>query len=117
MDRQYGTAPSNEGDLSGVTVRVCPKCGSPYIQYQREQSGPCGVSQSGVTIMAPKKRKGCLYWLFIGWWWEPTYWVTIGWWWRLFFGGRRKKGWNLNASETINHTVAVCQNCGHSWKV
>ncbi len=37
---------------------------------------------------------GCLYWMFIGWWWEPAkwlaamqlkilYWIYIGWWFHL----------------------------------
>lgn len=25
------------------------------------------------------KNKGCLYWLIIGWWWEPFYWICFGW--------------------------------------
>lgn len=35
-------------------------------------------------------KKGCLYWLFVGWWWEfgklylkALYWIFIGWWWKL----------------------------------
>lgn len=97
--------------------RTCPKCGSPHIQYQREQAGSVGASQNSVVVMPAKRTKGCLYWICFGWFFDLMYWMLVGWWWRLLFGGKRKKGWNLNASKTLNHTVAICQNCGHSWKV
>jgi hypothetical protein len=27
------------------------------------------------------KKKGCLYWLLIGWWIKLLYWICVGWWW------------------------------------
>lgn len=95
----------------------CPKCKSENIIYQREQAGNIGAGTNKVVIQQPKKSKGCMYWLIIGWWWELFYWLLIGWWWRLFFGGRKKGGLNLHADKAINRTMAICQNCGHSWKV
>ena len=95
---------------------MCPKCGSENIDFQVVNSGSIGAAQNSVVIQKPKKHKGLLYWLFIGWWLVPMYWLCIGWWVRLFFGGGTKKGWNLNASKTFNSTMAICQSCGHSWK-
>lgn len=31
-----------------------------------------------------KKKKGWVYWLCIGWWWEPIYWICFGWWIKIF---------------------------------
>lgn len=95
----------------------CPRCGSNNITYQREQSGNIGAAQNTVVIKEPRKSRGCLYWLFIGWWLMPMYWLLIGWWWSLLFGGKKRGGINLHADKAINKTIAVCQNCGNSWKV
>lgn len=95
---------------------ACPKCGSENVTYQREQTGSIGAGTNKVVIQAPKKAHSCSYWLFIGWWWKPIYWIMIGWWWNLLFGRRTKGGLNFRAEKTISRTMAVCQNCGHSWK-
>lgn len=96
---------------------TCPKCGSPNITYQREQTASFGAGTNKVVVQQERKSKGCLYWMLIGWWWKPIYWICIGWWWKPLFGGRTKSGLNFNASKSINRTMAVCQNCGYSWKV
>ena len=79
---------------------TCPKCKSENIQVQT------------VNEVKEKRKKGCLYWLFIGCWWQPIAWlfltipkliVTI-------FGKHTKV-----VSKTV--TYAVCQDCGHRWKV
>lgn len=103
--------------MDSAVQNVCPKCGSREITYQREQTAKVGISQNKVTHRKAKRSKGCLYWLMIGWWVEPLKFIMFDWWYYLFFGGRKKSGWNLSASKAINHTVAVCQTCGHSWKV
>lgn len=43
-------------------------------------------------------KKGCLYWLFIGWWLEfmklylkALYWIFIGWWWKLLPKNRTQR--------------------------
>lgn len=95
----------------------CPKCKGDYIVYQREQTGSIGAGTNRIVIQPAKKSRGCLYWLCIGWWLKPMYWLTIGWWWGLLFGGRTKSGLNFNASKSVNRTMAICQNCGYSWKV
>lgn len=99
---------------SGV---ICPKCKSSNVSFQREETGSFGAMTNTVVIQPAKKSKGCLYWLFIGFWLEPLYWLMIGWWKNLLFGGRRKRGLNYGASKTMSRTMAVCQSCGYSWKV
>lgn len=44
---------------------TCPKCKSENIQVQT------------VNEVKEKRKKGCLYWLFIGWWWEPMAWLFL----------------------------------------
>jgi len=73
-----------------------------------------------------RRGHGCLWWAFIGWWawifkfmWETIKaCCTMG----LSLIFRRKKhgavgGKTVTASKTFNKTVAVCQNCGHHWKI
>lgn len=95
----------------------CPRCKSDNVIIQRERNYDFGARTNTVVIKQAKKSKGCLYWLVIGWWWQPFYWLCIGWWWHLLFGGRNRGGLNFGINKSINATVAVCQSCGHSWKV
>lgn len=78
----------------------CRKCRSTNIIVQT------------VTETNEVKKKGCGYWLFIGWWLEP---LEI-----LLFGvlkllhiavGRHTK----IVSKPV--TYATCQNCGHRWEI
>lgn len=94
----------------------CPRCGSRNITYHREESGNVGLHQNTVVIQEQSKSHGCLYWLCIGWWYKPIEWICFGWI-KTLFGGRKKGGVNFHAGKTLNHTVAVCQNCGNSWKI
>lgn len=57
----------------------CPRCGSQNIFIQRELTANVGASTNRVAIKAPKKSKGCIYWMFIGFWYKPLYWMCIGW--------------------------------------
>ena len=95
----------------------CPRCGSTKISFQREQTASVGAHTNKVYVQPAKETHGCFWWVCIGWWWVPIYWLLIGWWWKPLFGRRRRGGLGLHADKTINRTVAVCQNCGHSWKV
>lgn len=99
-----------------MSQATCPKCGSNNITFQREQTGNIGASTNKVTIQT-EKGHSCLYWVIIGWWWKPLYFILIGWWWNLFFKRHSLGGINVHADKTINHTVAICQNCGNTWKV
>ena len=78
----------------------CPKCGSEHIIV------------SAVNEVKFKRRKGLLYWIFIGWWWELFAWIYL----TLFkiiiaiFAPKK------NASaKTV--TYAVCQDCGNRWQI
>lgn len=94
-------------------MNTCPKCGSNNISYQREQSWSADYHRTNYG----KRGHSIIWWLFIGWWW----WMIkislylIAWPFMIF----KKKGSanTFGASKTINHTVAVCQNCGNSWKM
>ena len=94
----------------------CPRCGSQNITFQREQTGNIGAGTNKVVIQT-EKGHSCLYWLLIGWWWKLIYFLMIGWWWNLLFKRHSLGGINVRANKAINHTVAICQNCGNSWKV
>lgn len=104
-------------------MATCPKCGSGNISFQREQTASFGGSLH--SFKTSQKGHGCMWWLCIGWWW----WMFAFMWEMIKFcctGGlslffRRRKGGNLkgstiSASKTINRTVAVCQDCGNTWK-
>lgn len=93
---------------------VCPKCGSEKVNVQREQTATIGGAHT-----FGKKSHGIMYFLFIGWW----IWIfkicffPILILWRMLFG-KRGKGLNtVTAQKVLNRTVAVCQDCGNSWKV
>ena len=102
----------------------CPKCGSENVSFQREQTASFGGSLH--SFKNSNKGHGCLWWICIGsWWWVVKFmWemmkicCTCGL--SLFFRGKKTnatKGKTVTATKTINRTVAVCQECGHSWKV
>ena len=81
----------------------CPKCHSENVNIQV-------VTEHKLKT----KHHSILYWLIVGWWWEPILWlfltlpkliVTI-------FGiGKKQK---LVVKEK---KVAVCQQCGHTWNI
>ena len=56
------------------------------------------------------KTHGVLYWLLFGWWWALIkFFVLFGW--LTFFLPKRNK------VVTTQEKHAVCQSCGHSWKI
>lgn len=79
---------------------TCPKCGSENITVQ------------AVTSIQQKSKKGVIYWILIGWWWEIFAWLFL----TLpkliiaLFGNHKK----IVSKEK---TVAVCQSCGHRWEI
>lgn len=79
----------------------CPKCGSENVNVQM-------VSESQLK----NKHHSIWYWIFIGWWWRPLLWLflTIPMLLGKLFGHKDKK------LVTQHNSMAVCQNCGHSWK-
>lgn len=102
---------------------ICPKCGSTNVNFQREQTASVGGSLH--SFGGGKKGHGIIYWIFIGCWWVPIKWMckwimaisTLGI--SLLFTRKKKdkiSGKTVTASKSINRTMAVCQNCGNSWK-
>ena len=77
---------------------ICSKCGSENVNVQE------------VTEVRTK-NKSIFYWLLIGWWLEIIMWIFLTLPWLIIKIFKPKK----YASKTIKK--AVCQKCGHSWKV
>ncbi len=78
---------------------TCPHCGGNNVLIQ-------AVSNTYST-----KRKGCAYWLIIGWWLEPLLWIFLTLpklLYELLRGGKTK---------TEIKTMAVCQSCGYRWQI
>lgn len=80
----------------------CKKCGSQNVNVQM-------VSESQLKT----KHHSILWWLFIGWWLEACLWffLTIPRLLAALFGHKKQK------LVTKHSSVAVCQNCGHSWNI
>lgn len=105
---------------------ACSKCGSENISFQREQTASLGGSLH--SFGGGKTGHGIMYWLFIGSWiwiFKLTFWMikgmlaicTLGF--STLFTRKKKAkitGKTFTASKTFHHTVAVCQDCGNSWK-
>ena len=94
----------------------CPMCNGSNIIVQRESKYNLKAGTNNVYVQKSKKSKDLMYWVLIGFWWEPIYFLCFKLWKNLFFG-RRKGGLNFGVEKAINQTVAVCQNCGYSWKI
>lgn len=81
----------------------CIKCGSDNINVQV-------INESQLVT----KHHGCLWWLFIGWWWIALKWIVFtvpALIFKIFGIGKRQK------IKNTTHKMAVCQSCGHSWKI
>lgn len=87
---------------------ICPKCHSQNVTVQM-------VSEQKLV----KKKHSILYWVCIGWWWNPFIWFVK---WFIFtipalifklfgIGGKKKE------LVTTHKSMAVCQNCGYHWEV
>lgn len=107
----------------------CPNCGSENVQAQTFQEQKASTTVTKYRFKATEKKHGCLWWMFIGWWWiivDLSLWI-------LFFVPRlilrlfaapfkRKKyvGSGSSVSTTRNKisytTVCVCQDCGKRWE-
>ena len=80
----------------------CPKCGSENTSVQITNE-----------VHLKDKHHGIFWWLCIGWWWVPFKWLFLTLPALIFAIFRRKK------QKAVNKQVktAVCQECGHSWKI
>lgn len=81
---------------------VCSKCGSENVTVQM-------VTETELK----QKKHGILYWICIGWWLKPILWIvfTLP---MLVIAIFKPKNY-----KTVSHTkkMAVCNNCGKSWRV
>ena len=82
-----------------ATRACCPKCGSSEVSFQ------------ALANVKEKRKKGVLYWLFIGWWWEIIAWCVFGIF-KLLHVIFSKKTRTVTKIETWG----VCQSCGYRWK-
>lgn len=77
----------------------------------------CGSTKVNVQVVTETKLKNkhhsIFYWLIIGWWLHPILWIflTLPMILLKLFGGKDKK------LVQKNHSIAVCQECGHKWNV
>lgn len=80
----------------------CPRCGSEDVQVQM-------VSEAQLKEV----HHGIFWWLCIGWWWLPFKWLflTIP---ALIVKIFAPKKYKI---KTSHKSMAVCQHCGHNWKV
>ena len=142
------------GALEAHMSRTCPKCGSDDIAYQtfQENRGSKTVTRKKTRITGRvdiehehtpihiHESHGCLWWVFIGWWWmffEYTFkfmFMILGLIFRLAFemvifiprliinliAGNGITAKTTSTSRTRNKVVyrkvAQCQECGHTWK-
>lgn len=76
--------------------------------------GGTNVTLNVVNEMRVEKvHHGCVWWLFVGWWWIPVKWICFtipALILKIFVPAKMK----LHKRE---YTEAVCQNCGYHWKV
>ena len=79
---------------------ICQKCGSDNVNVQMT-----------TETVEKTKRRGILWWLFIGSWWVPIKWIflTIPALIVKIFSRKR------TTTKTVHHKHIVCQACGHSW--
>jgi transcription elongation factor Elf1 len=80
----------------------CPRCGSTQVAIQ-------AVTETTFKT----KRKSLFYWLTIGWLIEPLLWIflTLP---KLFFELFKPHRFT---AKTTTKKLAICQNCGKSWRV
>lgn len=87
----------------------CPKCKSDNVNVQV-------VNETDSRIVA--KHHGVVWWVFVGWWWLPIKWLFQ----LALFGIFAVLYWIFKSpryKQVTRHTkvsMAVCQNCGHTWE-
>lgn len=76
------------------------------------QCSKCGSTNVNVQMVSKiKKKHSWVYWLLIGWWLEPILFLF------LTLPYLLVKIFKPNKYKTKTIKTAVCQNCGHSWKI
>ncbi len=81
---------------------ICPKCKSTNVNIQM-------VSDT----FSKRQHHSLGYWILIGWWLEILLWIflTLPRLLLFIFLPKNKK------TVTIQHKMAICQLCGHSWEI
>lgn len=81
---------------------TCNKCGSSNVNVQM-------VTDSKLKT----KHHGIIYWICIGWWLKTLLWIflTLPMLLGTLFGHKKQK------IVTKHSSMAVCQDCGNSWKI
>lgn len=76
---------------------ICPKCQSENVSVQ-------------AVSVTKTKNHSVLWWIFVSWWW----WIL----WAAMFLPMLviKLIWGKKTTTKI-HSEAVCQDCGHRWKI
>ena len=79
---------------------TCPECGADNISVQMT-----------TETVSQVKRRGILWWIFVGWWWLPIKWIflTVPALIVKIFARKR------TTTKTIHHKHIVCQSCGYNW--
>lgn len=99
---------------------ICPKCKRENVLVQQVQVG----SNSKTKAKEYYNSMGCVWWLCIGWWWVPIkkmcrLFIDLLFIFPMFFRSKKRTGESVEKTTTKmkNKTIAICQNCGYSWKV
>ncbi len=81
---------------------VCPRCHSTNVNVQVINN-----------VQLKDKHHGCAWWLFVGWWWLPIKWLVFT------LPALIVKLIKPKKQKIVNtvHSIAVCQSCGHQWRV
>jgi len=87
----------------------CKRCGSEHVSVQYVQTGSKTKSKSTTR----HKKRGCLYWLCCLWAIDLLIWCFT------FWSPSRRKSKTKGTSKTTisNQKMAVCNDCGHSWRI
>ena len=85
---------------------ICPNCNSNDISLKSIES------KKANKVERKSSSKGCLYWLFIGWWWELFLLFFI----KIPIALIQLLNDLLTAKKTEVNRIAKCQTCGFSWK-
>ena len=83
---------------------TCPKCNSEKVKIKREKTGEVSGRYS--------KKHGTTWWLCVGWWLVLLDIGALG----IFHSMFWRKSKKANGKASLWHTVAICQDCGHTWE-
>lgn len=81
---------------------ACPRCHSTNVNVQVINN-----------VQLKDKHHGWAWWIFVGWWWLPIKWLVFT------LPALIVKLIKPKKQKIVNtvHSIAVCQSCGHQWRV